>query len=304
MNNIKKKYQPEDEFQIQNIFHEILRKWHYYLMAGIFFTGLALLYIKFSLPVYQASSSVLIEDSKSGSSNIEDILSSDIFGANLNLPTEIGILRSRTVIQETIKRLNINVQYWSKNSYPAQPLYPKSPLRVEVDTFIREYKDLPFEIKIIDNKSYELEVEYDGDKLPSFQLYKRYSFGQTVKTKYFSFRLYRVEENHPLDGGEYEFKVRSSTKQVAEILENLTAEPLDKDANIVLLTYQDVIPVRALDILNTIGKVYIDLDVQDKAEVASLTLKFVDEQLNNTGTALSSTEHEMQAFKEKNKTVD
>ena len=65
-----------------------------------------------------------------------------------------------------------------------------------------------------------------------------------------------------------------------------------------------MIPVRALDILNEIGKVYIDLDIQDKAEVASLTLKFVDEQLNNTGSMLSTNEQEMQAFKEKNKTVD
>ena len=304
MNNLTKPYQQEDEFQFQSVFREIVRKWHYYLLAGLFFSGLALLYVKFTLPVYQASSSVLIDDEKSSPSNFEDFLSSDLFGTNLNLPTEIGILRSRTVIQETIKRLNLEVQYWSTNSFPAQPLYPRSPLRVEVDTFIREYKDLPFKIVVIDDKKYELEVEYDGEKLPSFSLNKQYAFGETVKTEHFSFRLYRNEANGPVNGGSYEFKVRSVNKQVAELLENLTAEPLDKEANIVKMTYQDVIPLRALDILNTIGKVYIDLDVQDKAQVASLTLKFVDEQLSSTGSMLSNTEQEMQAFKEKNKTVD
>ncbi|MBL7924615.1 MAG: hypothetical protein JNL88_10495, partial [Bacteroidia bacterium] len=304
MNNLTNRYKQEDEFQIQNIFREIFRKWHYYLIAGLFFTGLTLLYIKLTLPVYQASSSILIDDEKSSPSNFEDFLSSDLFGTNLNLPTEIGILRSRTVIQETIKRLNLEVQYWSTNSYPAQPLYPRSPLRVEVDTFIREFKDLSFNVRIIDEKMYEVEVEYDGDKLPAFYMNKQFAFGQTVKTDYFGFRLFRNELNNPVNGGSYEFKVRSTNKLVAELLENLTAEPLDKEANIVRMTYQDVIPVRALDILNTIGKVYIDLDVQDKAQVASLTLKFVDEQLSSTGSMLSNNEQEMQAFKEKNKTVD
>lgn len=314
MNNINKKYRPEDEFQIQQLFRELFLKWHYYVIAGLIFTGIAFIYVKVSLPVYQATSSVLVEDSKSSSSKIEDILSSDLFGTSLNLPTEIGILQSRTVIQKTIERLNLSIQYWSLNRFPsqnwlnsilpAQPLYPKSPLRLDVDTIIREFKDLAFEVKVIDDKYYEIEVEYDGDKLPYFYMNKRFLFGETVKNDFFSFRLYRVEANGPINGGLYEFKVRSTNKQVAEILENLTAEPLEKDANIVKVTYKDVIPLRALDVLNTIGKVYIDLDVEDKAEVASLTLKFVDEQLNNTGSTLSNTEQEMQAFKEKNKTVD
>jgi len=304
MNSLKKRYQQEDEFQIQNLFREILQKWHYYFIAGVLFAGIAILYIKFTLPVYQASSSILIDDEGSSTANLTDILSSDLFGTNLNLPTEIGILRSRTVIQETIKRLNLEVQYWSTSSYPAQPLYPRSPIKVEIDTFIREYKDLEYSVTILDSNNFDLEVEYDGDKLPAYTLHQKFSFGQQIKTDYFSFNLKKGELIQPVIGGTYEFKVRSANKLIAEILENLTAEPLDKEANIVRMTYLDVIPVRALDILNEIGKVYIDLDIQDKAEVASLTLKFVEEQLTSTGSMLSNNEQEMQAFKEKHKTVD
>ena len=304
MNPLKKNNQQEDEFQILNVFRDILRKWHYFLIAGVLFTGLALLYVRFTLPVYQASSSILIDDENSSPANVTDLLSSDLFGTNLNLPTEIGILRSRTVLQETIKRLNLETQYWSTTSYPSQPLYPKSPIKVEVDTFIREYKDLPFSVTILDSNNFNLEVDYDGDKLPAFYLNQKFAFGQEIKTANFKFKLQKGVSLLPVIGATYEFKVRSSNKLIAEMLENLTAEPLDKEANIVRLTYLDVIPVRALDILNEIGKVYIDLDIQDKAEVASLTLKFVDEQLNNTGSMLSTNEQEMQAFKEKNKTVD
>ena len=40
MNPLKKSNHQEDEFQIQNVFRDILRKWHYFLIAGILFTGL------------------------------------------------------------------------------------------------------------------------------------------------------------------------------------------------------------------------------------------------------------------------
>ncbi|MBK7966522.1 MAG: polysaccharide biosynthesis tyrosine autokinase [Bacteroidetes bacterium] len=304
MNPLKKKHQQEDEFQILNVFRDIFRKWHYYVIAGAIFAGLALLYIKFTLPVYQSSSSILVDDEKSSPANVSDLLSSDLFGTNLNLPTEIGILRSRTVMKETIRRLNLDIQYWSTNNFPAIPLYPKSPIRVEVDTFINEYKDWPFGITILDSNTYNLEVDYDGDKLPSYYLNKNYSFGQEVKTEYFTFKLHKEDPSKLAIGNTFDFRVRSENKLIADMLLKLTAEPLDKEANIVRLTYLDVIPVRALDILNEVGKVYIDLDIQDKAEVASLTLKFVNEQLNSTGTMLSTNEQEMQAFKEKNKTVD
>lgn len=304
MKNLSTNHKNEDEFHFQNIFREILLKWHYFVIAGIIFSGLTLLYIRFTLPVYQASSSILIDDEKSSPSNLTDFLSSDLFGTNLNLPTEIGILRSRTVIQKTIQRLNLQVQYLNTNSFPAQPMYPRSPLRLEIDTIVRDYLDVPFEITVLDKDNYFLEVEYDYDKLPYYKFTQKCKFGEVVKDKSFSIRLFRNDSMQMENGSTYEIKVRSMTRLTAEILENLSVEPLDKEANIVKMTYQDVIPVRALDILNTIGKVYIDLDIQDKAEVASLTLKFVDEQLTNTGSMLSSNEQEMQAFKEKNKTVD
>ena len=97
MNPLKKKYQQEDEFQIQNVFRDILRKWHYFLIAGILFTGLGLLYVKITLPVYQASSSILIDDENSSPSNVSDLLSSDLFGTNLNLPTLSFVIPSPPV---------------------------------------------------------------------------------------------------------------------------------------------------------------------------------------------------------------
>ncbi len=304
MNNTPKNKKQEDELDLSNLLNDLIAKWHYFLVTGLILAALTVVYIKFSLPVYQSTSSVLIDDSKS-SNNFEDVLSSDLFGTSMSMPTEIGILTSRTVIQKTIEELHLRVQYFNTNAYPARPIYPNSPFLVEVNDINKYVQDLTFEAKVIDKSHLEITTEYTGDDIPTFKFDKSIALGESISNKYFHFTIHKSDSiSLPDAGATFEFKVRNLNKLTNEIIDNLKAEPLDKDANIVILTYQDVVPVRALDVLNTIGKVYIDLDVQDKASVAGLTLKFVDQQLTNTGDALSATEHEMQDFKEKNKTVN
>lgn len=304
MNTTPKNNKQEDELDLSNLLNDLIAKWHYFLVTGFILAVLTVVYIKFSLPVYQSTSSVLIDDSKS-SNNFEDILSSDLFGTSMSLPTEIGILTSRTVIQKTIEELHLRVQYFNTTSYPARPIYPNSPFIVEVNDINKYVQDLTFDVKVIDKSHLQISTEYSGDDLPGFIFNKSIALGDHISCKYFNFTIHKSDSVQlPDAGATFEFKVRNLNKLTSEIIDNLKAEPLDKDANIVILTYQDVVPVRALDVLNTIGKVYIDLDVQDKASVAGLTLKFVDQQLTNTGDALSATEHQMQDFKEKNKTVN
>ena len=81
-------------------------------------------------------------------------------------------------------------------------------------------------------------------------------------------------------------------------------EPINKDATIVTISVQDKIKDRAVDFLNTLGKVYINRDVKDKSSVAALTLKFVDEQLEEISKTLNATELDLQKFKESKGTVN
>lgn len=84
----------DDEIDLRLLFSNIRRNWHYFLISLLVFGTAGLLYIRFTLPVFEANTSVLIKDSKNKSSNIEDILTGDLFGNVKNVATEIGILRS------------------------------------------------------------------------------------------------------------------------------------------------------------------------------------------------------------------
>ncbi len=295
----------DDEIDLKLLFLEIRRNWHYFLFSIILFSILALLYIRFTLPVYEARCSVLVKDTKNTSKNIEDIFTGDLFGNTKNIATEIGILKSRSLLDETIRELNLEVSYFSHSALFQVPLYKNQPFIVEPLRASDGIYDEKFELTILDSSRFRLETDIDNTYLKNFSYSSTHRFGEEIRNPQFTFRIIRQDVVSDLPPDEqYIFVINSLNKMINFYQEKMKAEPLNKDATIVEITVQDQIRERAADFLNTLGKVYINRDVKDKSSVAALTLKFVDEQLADISTTLHSTEQELQKFKEEKGTVN
>lgn len=295
----------DDEIDLRLLFQEIRRNWHYFLFSIIFFVIAALLYIRFTLPVYEARSSILVKDTKNTSKNIEDIFTGDLFGNTKNIATEIGILKSRSILDETIRELNLGVSYFSNSPLFQVPLYKNQPFSVEPLNVTEGIYDEKFELTIIDSSSFRLDADIDNAQLNNFSYSSTHHFGEEIRNPHFSLRISKqaVPPDSPGED-DYVFVINSMNKMITTYQEKMKAEPLNKDATIVEITVQDQIKERASDFLNTLGTVYINRDVKDKSSVAALTLKFVDEQLADISTLLHSTEQELQKFKEEKGTVN
>jgi capsular exopolysaccharide synthesis family protein len=295
----------DDEIDLRLLFHNIRNKWHYFLVSALIFALCAFLYIRFTLPVYEAKSSVLIKDSKNTSKNIEDILTGDLFGNTKNIATEIGILNSRSVLEETVNELNLQISYFSKTNFFSYPVYKTSPFTVNLINITDGVYDENFYFQLIDSTSFKLEIETDNRFLKNYNYSGKHNYGEEIKTPYFTLVISRNDPAYLLSNDKnYFFVVNSMNKLLGYYNEKMKVEPLNKDATIVQVSVEDKIPERAVDFLNTLGKVYINRDVKDKSSVAALTLKFVDEQLEEISKTLNTTELELQKFKEEKGTVD
>ncbi len=295
----------DDEIDLRLLFSNIRRNWHYFLISLLVFGTAGLLYIRFTLPVFEANTSVLIKDSKNKSSNIEDILTGDLFGNVKNVATEIGILRSRSVLQETIEELGLGVSYYGKTTFFRYPIYKNNPFIVEPLYVQDGLYDEEFHIRLLDSLTYQLEIEADNRLVDDFNYSSKHRFGEEVQTARFKLRIVRNDPSFAArQDDDFRFVIQSTNKLIAWYSEKMKAEPINKDATIINITIQDQVPERAVDFLNTLGKVYINQDVKDKSSVAALTLKFVDEQLEEISKTLNATELELQRFKEQKGTVD
>lgn len=295
----------DDEIDLRLLFQEMRRNWHYFLFSIILFSIGALLYIRFTLPVFEARTSILVKDTKNTSKNIEDIFTGDLFGNTKNIATEIGILKSRSVLDETIRELNLGVSYFSHSPLFKVPLYKNQPFSVEVLRITDGVFDETFQLTILDSSRFKLETDITNSYLKNYSYSSTHRFGEEIKNANFTIKI----DKQSIGSGASEeedfiFVINSMNKMIAGYQESMKAEPLNKDATIVEITIQDHIRERAEDFLNTLGKVYINRDVKDKSSVAALTLKFVDEQLTEISTTLHSTEQELQKFKEEKGTVN
>jgi capsular exopolysaccharide synthesis family protein len=283
------------------------RMWYIAALAIALMAGVA--YIKVTPEVYEASCSILIREGNKQSVDINDFVAGDLFGDQANIATEIGILESRAVMSETIRELELEISYVDVSSYPKSGMYRDHPFLVIPDSgkdWHDSFRDIPFSVTLAEGDRYVLFVEADDDDdVEDYSYETEASWGEPVETPYFSFRLIRnPDADHNPDHDDYEFIYNSKDRQVNEYLSRLRVETPDKDASIVRLHFRDRLSERARDVLNTLSEVYIDLDVEDKTSVASLTLQFVDEQLQRTTDVVDKIESELQEFKESNKTVN
>ncbi|HNR19804.1 MAG TPA: polysaccharide biosynthesis tyrosine autokinase [Bacteroidia bacterium] len=295
---ISKKKAGDDEIDVGLLIKSLTSKWHYFLISGLLCIVAAFIYIHYSLPVYQAKGSVLIKDNKSTSKDITDFIAGGFLGDQTSVATEMGILSSQTVIKQAIKKLNLQNFVEDEGVFPNVPLYKKSSVEIIADSISPLALDIPFTISISDANGFI--VSFDG--INNFNYNKSHRFGEKINTPYFSFTVNKTTVTSSMNKLRVTFK--SNAKLVEEIQENLKVNTIDRDASIIALTYNDNDAQRALDIINTICEKYIEMDVNDKTAIASLTLKFVEEQLTSTKNTLAEIETKLQAFKEQNKTVN
>src|SRR5689334_872979 len=88
-----------EEINLRHLFLKLVRRWKIFVISFLSLITLGIIYMKITLPVYEAETSVLIKDNKFSphGGDMEDFLDADIFSSTRNISSEIGILQSRSV---------------------------------------------------------------------------------------------------------------------------------------------------------------------------------------------------------------
>jgi tyrosine-protein kinase Etk/Wzc len=306
MSNEQELRQEGEEINLRKIFSGLISRWYVFAISLAVFLASGLVYLKFTLPVYRAESSIIVKDSKLASqNNIEDFLNGDVFSSSRNLSTEIGIIQSRAVLLQAASVLNLKVSCFGNRTLSRIPLYKNVPFRVEFSAINPNLYNVPFTVKLNAGNTFELSVDVDTKNINDYSYTGAHRIGENISTPYFSLTL--LSSDSPAEPGSFrhfEFMIHSEEQLMQRIENNLKVTPLNKDATIINVSYTDNVKQRAKDFLNVLSAEYINRDIKDKAAVATLTLKFIDEQLEDISKELGSNESELQQYKEHNKTVN
>src|SRR5690554_274686 len=179
----------EEKESTINLKEEILKylvHWRWFVLSVFLALICAVLYIRFTPKSYNTATKILIKDEKSN--DLANQLSafsemSILGGGKNNIENEIEILKSRTLIYNTLDTLNLNISYIDNTGIVAANLYKRSPVEVIwnsedpseiVKIILSNFTDSGFSVTIADNKL--------GD----------YNFGSNITSEFGNFTVNKL----------------------------------------------------------------------------------------------------------------
>ena len=309
----------QEENELKKITELISRNYKLFIASIVLALFLAYVINRFTIPVYKISSSVLIkEDTKRSSGpDVNDFLNSSLLRVDQNFQNELWVLKSTTVAEQTIKNLDLSVNYYHRNGFQYIEAYKQLPFRILYlknhfqpinarfyITFLN--KDYFFiEAESRNTKFYNFEKNQFTFKKDSWQFSKNASFGELIETDDLSF-IVEKDTSQVLNktAQYYEFEFKDVPSLVADFKDKIKFNVIGKAATVVEISLKNESVAKGVDIVNELMHVYSVQNLDRKNHIARITIDYIEKQLNEISDSLSRTEDNLQHFRSSNQLLN
>ncbi len=276
-----------------------------FLILGTTLTALLLgaFYAWRKTPTYQVVALLQVEDKKGGKAG----MGMEALSALLDQPTvaqaEIEILNSNLVIGRTVEALHLETV--------AQPAF--NPLMG--DALVRGRADAPsmrverFEVpEALLGEAFRVVAGVNGGfrwEGPDGGLLASGQEGEELKAGWRGQPMtLQIRHMVAAPGQRFRLVRLPLLKAIEDLRERFYVSEKGKQTNILGLSLDDRSPIRGAEILNTLLAQYVQQNIERKAEEASKTLAFLQEQLPQMKARLEAAENQLNQFRRQSGTVD
>jgi len=281
------------------------------ILITLLLASLATIYIYFKPNIYQVDATIEVQTD--GELGTKDILAMATGSSSSNIDNVIQILQSRYIAQLALKNLDLSIRYYTEENFKTVELYKNAPFIVSVFAITQKGRGSRFKVIPVTNESFTLLIEPSlkqklvsqiGEYIPLLApkekpiAYKKlHYYGETIDTPWFSITVQKIfEPTHQ----SYFFTVNRDEEMLQYIHDHLLVAPVSELGSIVLLTFEDHVPLRAKEILDALVSAYIYKTLNEKTESAQNRLRFIDAQLAAIHKVLQKSAKKLQRFKASN----
>lgn len=307
----------EDTIDLKELFFSLIAQWKLIALCIIFSLICALLYLRVTQPIYATDAMVLVEDSKSAASAAllgELSQLSGAMGQKSPADAEIEVLRSRMVLGQVIRDLNLDIEIKAPEDSafnrlisekkstvdytPTEVVYQNKSSVVQIKQLNVPdfYLDEPLQLKFNESNTFQLlhkdEVVFEG----------KTNVKNQVPSPYGLWQVYIVKNNNLAP----ELKITKYALPTAmkNLMLNYGVAERGKMTGVVGLSYQGTDKAHITKVLNHILSVYHKQNIERKSLESTQTLAFLDKQLPLLKQQLEDSEIKFNRFREKYNTID
>ena len=286
----------QESLNIKEQIAKYLIFWPWFVFSILICLGISFSYLRYATPIYNCTIKILLKDDKKSGISSELSAFSDIgiLSPSVNLDNEIQVLKSYTLLEKTVKDLNLDIEYYGKGRVKESNLYGNTDFKVVFFNVKEGYNDLSTSI-IIKKNDHQYFTLFDGAE----KKIGTYKFNETIKLSNADLVITNLKGNRIEN---YTVLVKKLIlKETVESYSNrLKLETVNRNSNIIILTLIDEVKDRAKDFLKTLVDNYNEDAVNDKKQVSKSTYKFINERIQLISEDLEEVESDVENFKNLN----
>lgn len=287
-------------FNLTDLFHAILAKWYWYVIALAITFSVAALYLMRTPVIYTRTMSVLFKDEKrgGGSSSNVDFSQLGVLKPIVNMDNELITLKSPTIMATVVERLGLNNVYTTRKGLRTIELYRQSPLLV---TPLDSIQAPGYSFVITPRSSSEYTLSDFRKGLETWDVEVPGKVGEPVDTPVGNFTL---DKSQWFADSYINTAIRYSHAPVeryaASYAARITPTRVAEKGTIINISISDASIRKAEDILLEVIQVYNEQWIQDRNQIAVSTSQFIDGRLGVIERELGHVEGDIAGFKSAN----
>ena len=294
----------ESSFDFRTIFTMVVLNWQWFLLSILICVFSAMIYLRYTTPVYQVSVKMLIKDEDNRRRSTQMLSNMRDFGFISNstgIENEIEILQSKILAEEVVKNLKLYTEYYSDGRIKKVLMYQTQPINVDIDPLSLSKMDDT--LKIVNMSITREKSKYvvngtvqagNGERefstsFTTMPAARKISAGTLTFTSIAGRKMQEGETMH--------VNISPVTMVASRYVGSLSVEPTSKVTSIALLTVKDINAKRAQDFLKELAECYNGQANADKNEIARKTELFINDRMEKINAELGMTEGQIESFK-------
>jgi tyrosine-protein kinase Etk/Wzc len=299
------------EFQLRNFIDHYLVHWKWFLLGASISLTIAFIYLRYTTPQFKAAATILVKDEKKGGMLSELSAFSDMgieSGLKNNVDNEIEILKSRTLIENTVRKLDLNTSMFVKGNIIYTEMFDKTPIKLHFFPKSTQFYESTITLRFLEltSKTFQLENQIPSQSSKNNILAKtEFQYGEVISTQNWNLIITKNPSKLFKDNTrEITIKANPLDDVVDGFRNRLNVNPLSKTSSVVELSLIDPVYEKAEVFLNNLIQIYNQDAITDKNQISENTSKFISERLSLITRELDGVEQDVESFKKTNNLTD
>ena len=255
--------------------------------------------------IYGAKAEILLKSNETYNYQSKIYSNLGYYSVIQDIANQKRVITSKDLIGRVIDKLNFNLSYYIVGRIKTAQVSNFGSMNIICDwrNFNPRMRNMPFFIKVLDEKRYQLSYDSRGVKF-----FKECEFNKPVKEGNIELQVdlakgINAEEFELIKEQTYKFIVHTREQLISKYASAISSSN-NNYSSILTLSINDGLAENAQQFLDTLTKEYIHQTIENQIEINENTLRFIDKQISQMTNIIDSLELILDSYSDDNEIVD